>query len=439
MNQATSRRTYTSFTDPDYLFPGTTSTPLFSGNKVTVEYAPGGGISDPDYVFGGLSITDPVTGNKVFIKKGSMSYVHGGLARNDSGDATITGNTVTINGGSVGGSVFGGYAYSDSGSATASGNTITLSGVPTLDATVTVYGGLVNDETILDVGGDVTLSGNNTVGLFLDGGFTNLTALTTGEIIRLTNSGTISATAHIGTTLTYQYDFNIAANETDGELQVTLGTVGGASITQYQEGDHVIFNTPGAANVNNASGRDYTFTGDPVVGNTLVKGGAGTLTLANTHAYQGGTIGGNLNAAGGLLNFYLPSGFAAGGTLLNVAGNANIAGSTVNVGVLGSSSPLKTGDAVTLLSAFTLTGAPANNVTGGKLLFGSTLVYDFDLRAEGNALLATVRDSAVTPPAPPVTPVDPPVTPPPCPRKRAWLYPERRNVVNLSRFPPFPQ
>jgi autotransporter-associated beta strand protein len=547
--------------------------------------------------------------------------------------------------------------------------------------------GIDDGQTILNVGGNVTLSGDNTVGLYMDGAHTNLPNLTTaGEVIKLidaagglTNSGAISATAHIGATLTYQYDFNIAANTADGELQATLGAVTspanpnpsnpdpnpnpnptptpdptpprgnealtwntgsgnwnhaeenwrgmveGATVTQYREGDNVIFNTPGAAatitvaqggvkpkavRVDNASGKDYAFVGGPVTGATLtkrgagalilagdhayaggatihagtlqignggaggslagnivnnaalifnrsnslthsnaisgagdltqkgggavtlsgantytgathitsgsaltvtgslgggnyagaianagtltfnqnanqtlsgaihgagalVKGGAGALTLAGDNAYsgattvnagtlnltgalagsavtvnktaaftlrgkagkdvnvasgatlnvyQGGAIGGKLGAAGAFLNFYLPSGFAAGGTLLNVAGNADITGSTVNVGVLGSSSPLKAGDAVTLFSALTLTGAPANNATnngaannnGGlpsaKLLFGATLVYDFDLRAEGNALLATVRDGAVTPPVTP--PIEPPVTPP---------------------------
>jgi autotransporter-associated beta strand protein len=366
------------YSGADLLFPGTTTAPLFSGNKATVDYVPSGSIVNPYLVFGGLSRNNPVTDNKVFIKKGSVIY-----------------------------NVLGGYAYSDSGNiTTAFGNTVTISGA----------GNLLQNGS-----GSLILSGNNS--------YTGATSIASGSVLTVTGSlggGNYAGNiANLGT-LTFRQNAN----------QTLYGAISGAgSLAKNGTGALTLSgnsNYRGATTINagtlNLTG---TLANSAVTVNNAaifnLRGNAGkdvnVASGATLNAYQGGAIGGNLNAAGGLLNFYLPSGFAAGGTLLNVAGNANITGSTVNVGVLGSSSPLKTGDAVTLLSAFTLTGAPANNVTGGKLLFGSTLVYDFDLRTEGNALLATVRDGAVTPPAPPtppvtpptppVTPVDPPVTPPP--------------------------
>jgi autotransporter-associated beta strand protein len=120
-------------------------------------------------------------------------------------------------------------------------------------------------------------------------------------------------------------------------------------------------------------------------------GSVGIAPGATLGVYSGGSIGGDLAAAGANLYFYLPAGFGANGTLLNVAGNADITGSRVDVGVQGLTSPLNAGDSVTLLNAAHLVGAPVNNSADGRLLVGALLSYDFDLRADGNRLLATVR------------------------------------------------
>ncbi|GHT90603.1 hypothetical protein AGMMS49545_04580 [Betaproteobacteria bacterium] len=143
------------------------------------------------------------------------------------------------------------------------------------------------------------------------------------------------------------------------------------------------------------------------------------LTLANAarlNVYQGAAITGNLSAIGSQLNFYLPPIATNGYSLLNVGGTANITNSTVNVGILGSSSPLTAGDTVTLINANSLTGNPANTIAHGTGLQGVSLLYDFDLTTNGKQLLATVA-GGIPPidPNPPVTPPidpNPPVTPP---------------------------
>ncbi|GHT81465.1 hypothetical protein AGMMS49543_04040 [Betaproteobacteria bacterium] len=134
-----------------------------------------------------------------------------------------------------------------------------------------------------------------------------------------------------------------------------------------------------------------------------------TLTLAaeaTLNAYQGAAIGNNLHAANALLNFYAPAGTTSGATLLNVSASADITNSTVNVGILGSSSPLSAGDHLILINAASLTGASANTIAHGTGLQGVSLLYDFELSTTATQLLATLPktptpNSKATPPASP--------------------------------------
>jgi autotransporter-associated beta strand protein len=91
---------------------------------------------------------------------------------------------------------------------------------------------------------------------------------------------------------------------------------------------------------------------------------------------------GDLNARNASLNFYLPAGTAAGGTMLAVSGTADITGSTVNVGIDGAGTPLQAGNSVTLIDAASLAGAPRNAVADGQGMQGVTMLYDFDIVAD---------------------------------------------------------
>jgi outer membrane autotransporter protein len=146
--------------------------------------------------------------------------------------------------------------------------------------------------------------------------------------------------------------------------------------------------------VNN--GATFDLSGNAGQNVTLLSGG--TLNWR-----QGGTIGGNLDAADALLNFYVPDGTVSGTSLLHVAGNADITGSTVNIALLGTSTPLTAGDHLVLIDAAgTLAGAPTNltatdvaaTATGMQ---GISLIYTFDLTTTGTQLLASLSSS--TPPA----------------------------------------
>ncbi|MDR3212472.1 MAG: autotransporter domain-containing protein [Azoarcus sp.] len=119
-------------------------------------------------------------------------------------------------------------------------------------------------------------------------------------------------------------------------------------------------------------------------------------TLAQLDVHGSANYDGNLNATGGAMNFYLPTTFGAGGTLLTVTGTADITGSTVNVGIEGSSSPLQTSDTVTLIDAGTLSATGINTTANAQGMLGVTLKYDFDLTTMGNTLLATVSGPGAT-------------------------------------------
>ncbi|MDR1359429.1 MAG: hypothetical protein LBJ82_00460, partial [Deltaproteobacteria bacterium] len=107
---------------------------------------------------------------------------------------------------------------------------------------------------------------------------------------------------------------------------------------------------------------------------------------------------GDLDATGGLLNFYVPTTMTTGSTMLSVSGTADITGSTVNVGIDGARSPLKKGDTLTLIDATILTGTPTNDgqTVNGAGMQGVTLLYDFDIATSANRLLATVSSTGPT-------------------------------------------
>jgi hypothetical protein len=144
---------------------------------------------------------------------------------------------------------------------------------------------------------------------------------------------------------------------------------------------------------------------------TLTLGGGRTLTLdapvdgfgyaAATHnVVHEATLKGDLNAAHGAMNFYVPPTAGNGAILLTLSGVAYIDGSWVEVGIDGHSSPLKMNDTLVLIdSASGLDGKPGNDKSTGMGLFGNFLRYEFCLSTTPSRLHATVCDIRTTPQA----------------------------------------
>lgn len=95
-------------------------------------------------------------------------------------------------------------------------------------------------------------------------------------------------------------------------------------------------------------------------------------------------------------NFYLDNTVTANTTLINLTGTADLRNSNVGVAVLGSS-PLKTGDSVTLLSANSKgaiqTSDNLKNDTSHMRAENISAVYDFTLKNDGMKLTATVGNA----------------------------------------------
>ncbi|GHT41664.1 hypothetical protein FACS189443_3730 [Planctomycetales bacterium] len=159
-------------------------------------------------------------------------------------------------------------------------------------------------------------------------------------------------------------------------------------------------------------GTNNNYSGNTLVSEGTLKGDTSSLQMniinnanvefAQTTAgtYAGIISGtGNLTKTGGTLNFYVPSAMGSSKTMLNVTGNANIDGSTVNVHLDGGSSPLKMGNQIKLIETTgTLTGVPTST-TSDKWSQGVTFQYEFDITTDSSnkQLLATVTAADINP------------------------------------------
>ena len=373
-------------------------------------------------VAGGISSSDAFTGNT--LNKNSDAAVH--IARNFasvnfgySGNANIgeldstptgsalSGVTVNTNANNVS---FDGV-ISGSGSITKAGaGTLILSGTNTYSDGTTISAGT------LSIGSDTNIgSGTNTIGnkgtLLLSGNgtYTNDWTLSgAGSAIATDNNNTLSGvlSGNGGLTKTGAGTLTLTGNNTyAGGTAINDGTLKGniASGTDLSIADSAIYDGDnkarsvgglnGGGNILNTDGltvQSGTFGG--VIGNSntsLIKNGAGTLTLTGTNAYTGsttiseGTLKGNI-ASGTDLSIAASAiydgdnkarsvgGLNGGGKILNTDGltvqSGDFAGSIDN----SNTSLTKTG-AGTLTLSGTNTYTGMTTVRSGTLALGSEL------------------------------------------------------------------
>jgi hypothetical protein len=159
-----------------------------------------------------------------------------------------------------------------------------------------------------------------------------------------------------------------------GTTEVATGTLEISGYASLAKTSKLILNT-GTTFKDSTSGKNQDLK-------RLVVNGASTYSVNS---------GGFTTSA---LDFYIPDTMDAGSTLLTVDGTANIDGSEINVAVAGNSSPLKMGDAVTLISATSVTGTPKNTTSQGygdtSGIQGALFSYVFGLESDATTLSARV-------------------------------------------------
>lgn len=294
---------------------------------------------------GAYSSVGPVTGGNLGFGNGdSATNIYGGLSNLDG---SASSNTVTMRGGQVDNDVFGSKSFGD-----ATGNTVTISGGTVANS---VYGGF---SSMGNASGNVVhISGGNI------------------------NSGG-------------QSNKNITGGYGEGEVTrnkvlIEGGTVNGRIVGGISTGGNATNNTVSIWGAP-AFGNDAILiggkasSGDARTGNTLDIHTSG-LTLKNIQNFQH-------------LRFYLPERIAAGDAVLTLTDAAGVdistpagkAGTTIGVGLVGSSQPLVMGDSVTLIKATggLITDSGLANTTQG--MAGISRVYTFDLSTTADSLLATV-------------------------------------------------
>ena len=170
--------------------------------------------------------------------------------------------------------------------------------------------------------------------------------------------GAISTSWDIATTANWQIN-GTNANYLDGSQVQFDDTAGTATV-------HATATvSPGGITVNNSS-LNYTFNGSPIAGAaSLTKLGTGTLTLAGTNSYSGGTV---VNA--GTLLLTAPAGAGSGGIADNSLVNVNLTGGGTLANVIsGSGSLQQSGSGTLTLSAVdTFTGP--TTISAGTLALG---------------------------------------------------------------------
>jgi len=285
---------------------------------------------------------------------------------NDSGVFSLSGRNQTIAGLLTAGSGTGNRVVG--GSTTLSTLTVTNTDVYDFNGFLGGSGANENNLALVKGSGTLTLSGNNT--------FTGGVTINGGGIIRIGHSGALNSTTPNALTLagTGRLQLNGYA--------ITIGNLTSASSTAVIENANA---TPAALTVNQTGTTTYAGTLIDGTGGgalSLVKTGAGTLTLSGTNTFTGGTT-----IREGVVNISLDTqigGVPGAATAGNIVLNGGTLGATAsftlnqNRGIaLGPTSGSGTGT-ISPASGMTLTynGILANNGggTGGLVKTGAGIL-----------------------------------------------------------------
>ncbi|GAB7491407.1 hypothetical protein Bwad001_01300 [Bilophila wadsworthia] len=379
-----------------------------------------------NWLLGGYSANGNVIGNSVNVSGGTLTGVSGG----ESNSGSATGNIVSISSGTVQSNVNGGFVASGSGKAT--GNIVNISGNADL-STATVAGGISSSDAFtgntLNKNSDAAVhiarnfasvnfgySGNANIGELdstptgsaLSGVTVNTNANNVSFDGVISGSGSITKTGAgtliLSGTNTYSGGTTISAGTLKGNI--ASGTDLSIAASAIYDGDNKarsVGGLNGAGKILNTNGltvQSGDFAGIIDNSNTsLLKNGAGTLTLTGNNAYTGSTT-----ISEGTLK-----GSIASGTDLSIAASAIYDGDNKarSVGGLNGGGKILNTDGLTVQSgdfagiidnsntSLTKTGAGTLTLTGNNAYTGSTTISDGTLK--GNIASGTdlsIADSA---------------------------------------------
>ena len=379
-----------------------------------------------NWLLGGYSANGNVIGNSVNVSGGTLTGVSGG----ESNSGSATGNIVSISGGTVQSNVNGGFVASGSGKAT--GNIVNISGNADL-STATVAGGISSSDAFtgntLNKNSDAAVhiarnfasvnfgySGNANIGELdstptgsaLSGVTVNTNANNVSFDGVISGSGSITKTGAgtliLSGTNTYSGGTTISAGTLKGNI--ASGTDLSIAASAIYDGDNKarsVGGLNGAGKILNTNGltvQSGDFAGIIDNSNTsLLKNGAGTLTLTGNNAYTGsttiseGTLKGSI-ASGTDLSI-AASAIYDGDNKARSVGGLNGAGKILNTNGL----TVQSGDFAGIIdnsnTSLLKNGAGTLTLTGNNAYTGSTTISEGTLKgsiASGTDL--SIADSA---------------------------------------------
>ena len=384
---------------PDAFMPSSS----YAGNTVTIKSGPSLGNT---FVYGGYSTATgaQVQNNTVIMTAGTVEgMVLGGMVAGTAGTyymglGNALDNTVRIGGDAFVEEVFGGFVF---GTGNAIGNRVYVEGNAVVEGAVTGGSGMTGGarNAVFISGGTVGSAVMGGIGIY--GNAVNNIVWISGGVV-----GGEEESAIAGGRTTQGDATGNSVHISGGSIMSPV--IGGAIYDQSGSG------IPGNAD-GNATNNTVMISGSPVFtdGGTPVDlyGGyqngvssfVGDLYSGNTlyvWNYTGSAVGNISNFQN--YDFVIPSSFADGDILVSaesIALDADALSGTAaegkrslvtGISIVGGDNALQAGDSVVLLSAEEgITGSPGNLNSIVQGVKGISLLYDFQLGLDGNALTAT--------------------------------------------------
>lgn len=248
------------------------------------------------------------TANRVLMNGGKAGTIMGGKLY----DGLVDSNTVTVNAGTVTGSIYGGYGSKGSGGNLVSNNRVTIN-----DGIVKgkVYGGYAQAGDFVVTGNQVSVAGGEVSHVY--GGATAGSGDVTGNRV-FVSGGKVSGDVHGG--------YAVSGNSTDNSVVIAGGNVQGTVYGGY-----------GQAGTSESRVSNNTVEINADVNGTVYGGFANTGTVSgNRVTVMGGTVhnvyGGEATAGSATGNSIFITGGKVTGNIVGGKGSGEVSGNTITLG-----------------------------------------------------------------------------------------------------------